>query len=46
MFQRQLRMLLQATRDAARLGSAAHARVGERYLGVRHLLQYADLIIF
>jgi len=28
----------------ARLGAAAHLRVRERFLGVRHLLQYADLV--
>lgn len=29
---------------AARLGAAAHQRVRDRFLGVRHLLQYADLV--
>ncbi|HEU5056556.1 MAG TPA: glycosyltransferase [Kofleriaceae bacterium] len=29
---------------AARMGAAAHQRVRERFLGVRHLLQYAALI--
>jgi trehalose synthase len=30
--------------DAARVGHAAHERVREQFLGVRHMLQYAKLL--
>jgi trehalose synthase len=39
-----LRGLLKDREEAARLGEAAHRRVADRFLGVRHLLQYANLI--
>jgi len=36
--------LLADPATAAHLGAAAHRRVREQFLGVRHLLQYADLV--
>jgi trehalose synthase len=36
--------LLDDPHAAARIGAAAHARVLDQFLGVRHLLQYLDLI--
>ena len=38
-----LRDLLDDTDEAARIGNAARERVRARFLGPRHLLQYADL---
>ena len=43
-FSRSLRRILEDSEYAKRLGDAAHERVLERYLGVRHLLEYAHLI--
>ncbi len=43
-FSRGLSRLLGDAGYAQRLGEAAHERVRERYLGVRHLLEYARLI--
>ena len=39
-----VREVLMNHRDAARVGHAARERVRERFLGVRHLLQYANLL--
>jgi trehalose synthase len=38
-----LRRLLEDPGYAARLGEAAHERVREQYLGVRHLVEYSEL---
>jgi trehalose synthase len=43
-FGNALRRLLEDRPYAARLGDAARERVRERFLGVRHLLEYARLI--
>ena len=43
-FSRGLSRLLGDASYARRLGEAARERVRERYLGVRHLLEYARLI--
>ncbi len=43
-FGSQLRELLEQPQRAAAIGAAARERVRERYLGVRHLIQYAELI--
>jgi trehalose synthase len=43
-FAAALRRLLSNREEAARLGEAGHRRVTEQFLGVRHLLQYANLI--
>jgi len=43
-FARSLRRLLEDPAYAERLGEAAHKRVRERFLGVRHLLEYGKLI--
>ena len=43
-FGRALRRLLEDPAYAERLGEAAHERVRERFLGVRHLLEYGKLI--
>ena len=43
-FSRELSRLLGDASYAQRLGEAARERVRERYLGVRHLLEYAQLI--
>jgi trehalose synthase len=42
-FGSDVRRLLDHPDLAARIGGAGHARVGERYVGDRHLLQYAEL---
>lgn len=41
---RALRRLLEHPADAAKLGEAAHDRVRTHYLGVLHLLRFAELI--
>ena len=38
------RVLLDDQDQAARLGQAAHAHVGEQYIGDVHLLRYAELL--
>jgi trehalose synthase len=43
-FASALRELLEDPERAARLGEQARARVAERFLATRHLLQYAELI--
>jgi trehalose synthase len=43
-FATALRELLEKPDVAARIGSAARERVRERFLGLRHLLDYARLI--
>jgi trehalose synthase len=42
-FAEALRGLLENPAAAARLGAAAKQRVREHFLGVRHLIQYAEL---
>jgi trehalose synthase len=39
-----VRRLLTNRAEAKRLGDAGHRRVREQYLGVRHLMQYVDLL--
>jgi len=43
-FAETVREVLEDPADAARVGHAAHERVREHFLGVRHLLQYAQLL--
>ncbi len=43
-FAAALRRLLEDREFAERLGSSAGQRVRETYLGMRHLVQYADLL--
>jgi trehalose synthase len=43
-FAEAVRWLLENPADAGRLGEAARERVRDEFLGVRHLLQYAELI--
>lgn len=43
-FGERLQRVLEDPELAARLGSAAHQRVREQYLGIRHLTQYAELL--
>jgi trehalose synthase len=43
-FGAQLRRLLENPEEARRLGEAARERVRERFLGIRHLLEYARLL--
>ncbi|MBW2289796.1 MAG: glycosyltransferase, partial [Deltaproteobacteria bacterium] len=43
-FAETVREVLMNHRDAARVGHAARERVREKFLGVRHLLQYAKLL--
>jgi trehalose synthase len=43
-FARALRCVLEDPALASRLGAAARERVRERFLGIRHLMEYADLL--
>jgi trehalose synthase len=43
-FGERLHAVLGDVELAARLGGAAHARIRDRYLGDRHLVQYAELM--
>jgi len=43
-FGRAVQSLLDDKELADRMGAAAHKRVTERFLGDRHLLQYADIV--
>jgi trehalose synthase len=43
MFGKAVRELLHDAETSRRLGTAAHARVQDRFLGDRHLIQYVDL---
>jgi len=43
-FSDTIREVLENPEDAARVGHDARARVREQFLGVRHLLQYAELL--